>query len=103
MAKTKTFDKRRGFSMKGLTRFKVDSKLMADPKVTRDALVDALVHNDLDAFRDVLISYVRATSKSALAKKACLGRQTLYDLMDNKKEFNPTLKTVGAILETLAA
>jgi DNA-binding phage protein len=76
---------------------------MANKKVVREALIDALMHDDLDAFRDVFVSYVRYTSKSKLAKKSGLGRQTLYDIMDRSKEFNPNFKTIGAILESLAA
>jgi len=103
MANKKTLKKQKAFSFDSLKRFESDSKLMSNKKVVREALIDALMHDDLNAFRDVFIAYVRYTSKSALVKKTGLGRQTLYDLLDMKKEFNPNFKTIGAILETLAA
>jgi DNA-binding phage protein len=42
-------------------------------------------------------------NKMALAKKAGIGRRTLYDLIDPKKEFNPELSTVSALIQALAA
>lgn len=103
MANNKTSKKQKAFSFEGLKKFEPDSKLMGNKKVVREALIDALMHDDLDAFRDVFLSYIRYTSKSKLSQKTGLGRQTLYDLQDSSKEFNPNFKTIGAILETLAA
>ncbi|MBI2522436.1 MAG: hypothetical protein HYV97_18595 [Bdellovibrio sp.] len=74
-----------------------------DPKVIRGILVEALLDNDVETFRDVLVAHLRAISKVKLAQKTGLGRQTLYDLIDEKKEFNPTLSTLGTILEAIAA
>ena len=59
--------------------------------------------NDLETFQDVLIAHLRTVSKSKLAAKTKIGRQTLYDLIDEKKEFNPTLSTLGSILKAIAA
>jgi DNA-binding phage protein len=42
-------------------------------------------------------------NKAAIAKKAGIGRRTLYDLIDPKKEFNPELSTVSAVIRALAA
>jgi len=42
-------------------------------------------------------------NKMALAKKAGIGRRTLYSLLDSKKKFNPELSTVSAVIRALAA
>jgi len=59
--------------------------------------------NDLEAFQDVLIAYLRISAKAQLSRKTKIGRTTLYDLMDPDKPFNPTLETLGKIFEELAA
>ncbi len=76
---------------------------LKDRKLVLATLIDSLVKNDLDTFQDVLIAHLRTVSKSKLAAETKLGRQTLYDLLDEKKPFNPTLTTVGSILKSLAA
>jgi DNA-binding phage protein len=42
-------------------------------------------------------------NKTNFAKKAGIGRRTLYDLMDPKKVFNPELTTISALIRSLAA
>lgn len=79
------------------------AKELADPKVIKQAVLQALVDGDLEAVRDVLIAHLQTINKSSLAAKTKLGRQTLYDLMDSKKEFNPSLKTLSIILDNIAA
>jgi hypothetical protein len=71
--------------------------------VVREILLDALVHNDMGTFQDVLVGYLRTSSKLSLSKKSKIGRTTLYDLMNPEKQFNPTLETIGKIFEDLAA
>ena len=61
------------------------------------------MEDDLETFKDVLIAHIRAISKTQLSTKSKLGRQTLYDLIDEDKEFNPTLSTLGSILKAIAA
>lgn len=61
------------------------------------------MENDLETFQDVLVAHLRAAPKSALSLKTGLGRQTLYDLINESKEFNPTLSTLGALLKAIAA
>ena len=109
MAKTKTSGRQKRSSKAPLSlaqHFEVHDPATAelkDPKLVREVLIDALMENDLDTFQDVLIAHLRATSKSRLAVRTGLGRQTLYDLIDHKKEFNPTLSTLGALLKAIAA
>lgn len=78
-------------------------KELADPERIKRAVFQALVDGDLEAVRDLLIAHLRVVNKSKLATESKLGRQTLYDLMDSKKEFNPSLKTLTQILDNLAA
>lgn len=79
------------------------SKELADPVLIKRAIFQALVEGDLESVRDVLIAHLQTVNKSKLAVKTKLGRQTLYDLMDSDKEFNPSLKTLTLILGDLAA
>ncbi len=74
-----------------------------DPKKIKTILIEALMEDDLETFRDVLIAHIRAMSKTQLSARSKLGRQTLYDLIDEDKEFNPTLSTLGSILKAIAA
>ncbi len=101
MAKTKTSAKRKS-SLAKLTEHDY-SKTLKNKQLVLETLLDCLVRNDVDSFRDVLVAHLRTVSKSELARQAKLGRQTLYDLLDEKKSFNPTLTTLGSIFEKLAA
>jgi DNA-binding phage protein len=76
---------------------------LTDPKLIKKVVLQALIDGDLEAVRDVLIAHLQTVNKSNLASKAKLGRQTLYDLMDSRKEFNPSLKTLSMILDNIAA
>ncbi len=110
MAKTTTSTKQKKSSQTtqseasrmNLKKHDVFGAHLKDPKLVKEILVEALMTNDLDVFQDVLVAYLRTTSKSKLAAKTKLGRQTLYDLIDEKKEFNPTLSTLASILESIA-
>ncbi|MCM0604703.1 MAG: hypothetical protein KA715_01285 [Xanthomonadaceae bacterium] len=79
------------------------NKNLANKAVVREILIEALTTNDMDTFQDVLVGYLRTSSKLAMSKKTKIGRTTLYDLMDTEKPFNPTLETIGKIFEDLAA
>lgn len=79
------------------------SKDLADPKRIKRAILQSLVDGDLESVRDSLIAHLQTVNKSKLASKTKLGRQTLYDLMDSEKEFNPSLKTLTLILDNMAA
>ena len=79
------------------------SKELTNPVLIKQAIMQALIDGDLEAVRDVLIAHLQTVNKSKLASKTKLGRQTLYDLMDSKKEFNPSIKTLFIILDNIAA
>jgi DNA-binding phage protein len=77
-------------------------KSLQNPKEVLETLLHCLSINDIEAFQDVLIAYLMHTSKTDLARKTKLGRRTLYDLLDRKKPFNPTLSTIGPLFKALA-
>lgn len=79
------------------------SKTLKDTELVTEALLDCIKSGDLEAFREVLAAYIMTTNKTELAKKAGLGRRTIYDLIDPTKEFNPELSTVSALIKALAA
>lgn len=76
---------------------------LRDSKVVSATLLECIRTGELDAFRDVLTAHILTTNKMRLAKKAGIGRRTLYDMMDPKKKFNPELSTVSAMIRALAA
>ena len=107
MGKAKTSGKQK----KSLTRLKAPllkvhnpfDKQLADAELIKRSVLQALVDGDIEAVRDLLIAHLRTVNKSKLAAKTKLGRQTIYDLIDRDKEFNPSIKTLTTILDNLAA
>ncbi len=68
-----------------------------------NTLLECIRNGDLLSFRDVLVAHLMTVNKMNLAARAGIGRQTLYDLIDPKKKFNPELSTVSAVIRALAA
>lgn len=68
-----------------------------------DTLLECLKNGDTDAFRDVLIAHLITVNKVKFAEKSGIGRRTLYDILDPKKEFNPELNTLAALFQAIAA
>jgi DNA-binding phage protein len=79
------------------------SKELKNAKLVVDILLDCIRNEDLETFREVLIAHLMTLNKSKIAKKAGMGRRTLYDLMDPKKKFNPELTTLSSLIHALAA
>jgi len=61
------------------------------------------MEGDMEMLKDAVVGLIRLNKKSDLIKKTKLGRQTLYDLINDKREFNPTVKTLSALLQVIAA
>ncbi len=76
---------------------------LRDPKEILETLLHCLAIDDIEAFQDVLVAHLKYASKTDLARKTKLGRRTIYDLMDRKKPFNPTISTIAPLLKALAA
>ncbi len=104
MDKIKTLKKRKKSEKISYTIHKSShSKELLDKHLVKQILIEALCENDLETFQDVLVGYIRTSSKTALSQKTNIGRTTLYDLIDSSKSFNPTLETMGKIFKELAA
>lgn len=103
MAKAKTLKKQKAFSKNMLTPYKFNAALFKDKTAIKELLVDSLAAGDIDTFRDVLISYIKAQSATELAKQTGLGRQTIYDMLKKPKDFDPQVSTVARIMFALAA
>ena len=79
------------------------NKDLKNSKLVVEVLLDCLREGDLESFREVLAAHLITTNKTQIAKKAKIGRRTLYDLIDPGKKFNPELSTITAIIHALAA
>lgn len=79
------------------------SKELKDAKLVIETLLDCIRTGDIESFREVLTAHLMTVNKSKIAQKAGIGRRTLYDLMDPKRDFNPELSTISAIIQSLAA
>ncbi len=88
-------------SLKAHEPFK--SKELENAPLVVETLLDCIKNDDLDSFREVLAAHLTTVNKMELAKKAGIGRRTLYDLIDTERDFNPELATISALLSTLAA
>lgn len=75
---------------------------LKNPQLVTETLLDCIRTGDLDAFREVLSAHLMSRNKIRLAKKAGIGRRTLYDILDRSKRFNPELSTVSAVIRALA-
>lgn len=107
MGKVKTSKKRKGSLKKlkpvALFPHKILDETTLDRETLKSILVNSLMDGDIEMLKDVLISQIRLCNKAALVRKSKLGRQTLYDLIEGKREFNPTVKTLSSLLRAIAA
>ena len=83
---------------KGLTRYD-PGKQLRNPEKIAHALVECILDADEKSFNDILSAHVEACNKVHLAKKAKVGRKTLYRIID--KTANPRLKTIMRIVNAL--
>jgi len=104
MRKTGTSGKRRKLGTKSLKVHEpFASKELKNPHLVAETLLECIKTGDVESFREVLIAHLMTVNKVEIAKKAGIGRRTLYDLIDPKKEFNPELSTISAVIRALAA
>lgn len=80
----------------------LDETILTKGRV-REVLVNALIDGDFDTLKDAIITQILISNKTALMKKTKLGRQTLYDIINDKRDFNPTIKTLSQLLKAFAA
>jgi len=79
------------------------SKELKNSPLVAETLLECIKTGDVESFREVLMVHLMTVNKVAVAKKAGIGRRTLYDLIDPKKDFNPGLATISALIRALAA
>ena len=104
MAKAVTSKKQKKSGTKSLKAHEpFTSKELKNSKLVIDTLLECIRSGDIESFREVLTAHLMTVNKSKIARKAGIGRRTLYDLMDPKREFNPELSTISAIIQSLAA
>jgi len=104
MRKTAISEKRKKSGMKSLrVHVPFTSKELKNPHLVAETLLECIKTGDVESFREVLTAHMMTVNKVALAKKSGIGRRTLYDLIDPKKEFNPELSTISAVIRALAA
>lgn len=104
MAKAKTSKKQKRLGMKSLKVHEpFTSEELKDSQLVVEILLDCIRTGDINSFRDVLVAHMMTANKSQIAKKAGIGRRTLYDLLDPKKDFNPELSTISAVIRAIAA
>ncbi len=87
-------------TMKGLTRYSAVEK-MRDKKFIARALLDCLVHDDVEAFKEILIGHLHFTNKAQFSKKSGISQRTLFRMLS--PEGNPTLANVSRIIHLLCA
>ncbi len=104
MRKTETSGKRKKSGTKSLkAHVPFASKELRDPHLVAETLLECIKTGDVESFREVLMAHMMTVNKAAIAKKAGIGRRTLYDLIDPHKPFNPELSTISAVIRALAA
>ena len=104
MRKTGTSGKRKKSAIKSLKAHEpFASKELKDSHLVAETLLECIRTGDLESFREVLMAHLMTVNKVKIAKIAGIGRRTLYDLIDPKKDFNPELSTVSAVIRALAA
>lgn len=104
MGKVVTSKKQKKFVKKSLmAHAPFSSKELKNSKLVVDTLLDCIRSGDTESFREVLVANLMTVNKTDFAKKSGLGRRTLYALIDSKKEFNPELSTISAIIQSIAA
>lgn len=104
MAKAVTSKKQRKSATKSLrAHVPFASQELKNSRLVVETLLDCIRLGDIESFREVLVAHLTTVNKAAVAKKAGIGRRTLYDLMDPSKEFNPGLSTISAVIRSLAA
>ena len=105
MDKAKTPKKRKS-SLKNskdliLVEHRPDNFNFNKPKLVREILADCILTGDMDTFQDVFLAFIRSQSKTKLASKSKLGRQTLYDLLNQGEDFNPEWETLRSVLKAI--
>jgi DNA-binding phage protein len=105
MAKAKISHKQKKSLKKSKNLILSESKLadfdFNNSELVKEILADCIKIADMNTFEDVFLGYIRSQSKIKLAAKSKLGRQTIYDLENENKKFNPEWDTFCALLKAI--
>ena len=84
----------------GLSLFNPDEEL-ADPDFIKEALLECIATNDLEAFKEILGAHLRVINKEKFAKVAGVSLRTLFRMIE--PESNPRLSNVAKVIEKISA
>lgn len=77
------------------------SKRMRNKKYVFKALLECLMVNDTEGFKEILRTYLELVNKEEFAKKAGIPRRTLFRMLSENG--NPTLKNISKIIFQLSS
>ena len=115
MANQKTSKKRRDSSAsflndmpkmklkQGVKTRKLDpDKMLVDRNFIAQALGEALLENEIEAFKEILLAHLQAVDKKMdVIERSGMNKTTFYQALSPRG--NPSLKTLGKIISALAA
>lgn len=65
----------------------------------RPALIEALLENDIEGFKEILKSFMEAVNATRVLKRAKISPRTYYDAISENG--NPGIKTLGKIMQAV--
>lgn len=87
---------------KGVKTYKDDSiKRLKDAKRIQAVLLECIVDNDLDAFREILQGHINAVNAQEFCEEAGIARRTLYKMLE--PDSNPTFKNLAKVIGQISA
>jgi probable addiction module antidote protein len=75
--------------------------VMRDKAHIAKALIECIVENDMEAFKEILSGHMRVINKDELAKKTGISKRTLFRMVS--PEGNPTLENASKVIHELCA
>lgn len=79
------------------TSFSPSKELVKNSSLVSEALIEALMDGDKEAFQEILSGYLKAREITKVAKLAGLSRTSIYEAMDTSK--NPSLESLCKIMK----
>jgi len=73
---------------------------LGDRKLIIEALTEALVDGDAQAFKEILAAHLEVVQKESFYEKAGLSRRTLYRML--APGGNPTLENIARVVKAIA-
>lgn len=73
------------------------SEEILDTESVKEALIEALIDGDTEAFKEILTAHLEAKIKTKAAKAHGLSERTMYEALSEKG--NPSLNTIAKIVQ----